>query len=190
MNIKTINKNLNPLTPKNMENQTTKTNKELNSFFFEALKNSDRSACRHLISKGADVNTRFPFEDTPLIIAAKKGSLKLCELLIKHGADINPQGDQQLNPLQWASAKGYPDIIELLIKHGADVNSEDMFNQTPLFLAANSALRNINYGNESEINCCKMLIKHGASFDSSIKGGKEVEKFLKKTNLLKTPINH
>ena len=173
-----------------MENQTTKTNNKLNSFFFEALKNSDRSACSHLIKKGADVNTRFPFEETPLIIAAKKGSLKLCELLIKHGADVNPQVVDQLNPLQWASEKGYPDICELLIKHGADVNVKDMFDQTPLFKAALRAFFKINYGNESEIECCRLLISHGGDFDTSVKGRKNFEKFLKKNNLLKTPINH
>ena len=69
--------------------------------------------------KGADVNSRYNFGETPLIWAAQGGRKAVAELLIARGADINIKDNPGRTALWYAQDKGHSEIVELLRKHGA-----------------------------------------------------------------------
>ena len=67
-----------------------------------------------LIAKGANVNARTEFGNTPLDSATYGGGSEAMELLIAHGADINAKGT----------------------KKGSDMADEVLYTDTPLGIAA------------------------------------------------------
>jgi hypothetical protein len=72
--------------------------------------------------------------ESPLHMAAKKGSVELVELLLAKGADINAQawlwhGD---TPLHTAAMYGQKDVVELLLARGVDVNIMNNYHETPM----------------------------------------------------------
>ncbi|KAH9047979.1 ankyrin repeat-containing domain protein [Lactarius deliciosus] len=95
-----------------------------------------------LIERGADVNARDKYHQTPLHPASYFVELKFVRILLDHGANVNTEGNQGLTPLHrvWR-AKGHPDkdrfgVAQLLIERGADVNARDQDHETPLHLAS------------------------------------------------------
>ena len=89
-----------------------------------------------LISKGADVNAKEKYGNTPLHIAATAGGVGIAELLISKGAKVNARDDIGETPLHIAATAGGVGIAELLISKGAKVNARDDIGETPLHIAA------------------------------------------------------
>jgi ankyrin repeat protein len=77
-----------------------------------------------LISKGANVNSRNNWDQTPLHNAngVFGQDFDLIKRLITLGADINAQGNRGDTPLEWAAARGNLKVARLLIENGADLN--------------------------------------------------------------------
>ena len=87
--------------------------------------------------------------ETPLMIAAIKGSLPAAQALVKRGAAINREG---WTPLHYACSGPDNGVAAFLIVNGAELNARSENGTTPLMMAA-------RYGNSDLI---PLLLKAGA----------------------------
>jgi ankyrin repeat protein len=69
-----------------------------------------------------DINQLNVFGESPIHIAAWKGSADDVLWLLKNGADINQRGEFSMTPLHYAYMGGKQENIEVLINAGADQN--------------------------------------------------------------------
>ena len=67
-----------------------------------------------LIERGADVNARDIFSETPLTAACLMGSIELACLFIDHGADMYAENDFGDTPLDCARIHKYVELEKVL----------------------------------------------------------------------------
>ncbi|KAH8987490.1 ankyrin repeat-containing domain protein [Lactarius hatsudake] len=115
-----------------------------------------------LIERGADVNARDKYHQTPLHPASYFVELKFVRMLLDHGANVNTEGNRGLTPLHrvWR-AKGHPDkdrfgVAQLLMERGANVNARDQDHETPLHLASRLV----------SLDGAWILLKYGANLNA------------------------
>lgn len=72
---------------------------------------------------------------TPLLFAARHGSIDAGRVLIAAGADVNQREPDGISPLLLAIFNGHYDFGAVLMEHGADVNLSDEAGRTPLYQA-------------------------------------------------------
>ena len=78
----------------------------------------------------------IPDDQTPLMLAASRGSLPTVRVLLKHGADVNTGiNEWSFTPLMCAVEGGNPAVVRLLIARGAHLDDADGGGDTPLTLA-------------------------------------------------------
>ncbi len=87
--------------------------------------------------------------ETPLMIAAIRGSLPAAQALVKRGASVNRPG---WTPLHYACSGPDNGVAAFLIEQGAELNARSENGTTPLMMAA-------RYGNSDLV---PLLIKAGA----------------------------
>ncbi|MCL7390365.1 MAG: ankyrin repeat domain-containing protein [Thaumarchaeota archaeon] len=107
----------------------------LNEDLIDAAERGYLEEVRRLLDKGADVNARNDWWETPLHHAANGGHLSVVKLLVERGADINARDINGWTPLHYAAQNGYLDVIEFLVEKGADVDAKNKDGGTPLDLA-------------------------------------------------------
>jgi hypothetical protein len=95
---------------------------------------------KDLIEKGADVNARTNYIDTPLMNASFYGHLEIVKYLVEHGANVNIRGWDYETPLMQTcdsspENKSIVDIIKYLVENGADVNAINFNGQSVLYKA-------------------------------------------------------
>ena len=81
----------------------------------------------------ANVDTRTPRDETPLMIACLKGHLEIARMLVARGADVNKTG---WTPLHYASSGGHVALIQMLVDENAYIDAESPNGTTPLMMAA------------------------------------------------------
>ncbi len=121
----------------------------------QAAARNDVAALRHLLDEGHD-----PDEGgdswTPVIWAARSGSVDAISVLLDAGADANRPAstgdDWDATPLQHAILQRQPAAVRLLLDRGADPNRGARGSPTPLFLAAG----------DTDPAIVKLLLAHGA----------------------------
>jgi ankyrin repeat protein len=85
---------------------------------------TDLDALRQLIAEGADVNARREKgQETPLLMAARRGWIEVCRLLCAAGADPNSQRHDGWVALYSADLYRHVPLLIVLLEAGADPNA-------------------------------------------------------------------
>jgi len=121
----------------------------------DAAARNDVAALRHLLDDGHKADEGGN-SWTPLIWAARSGSVEAINVLLDSGADVNLPGstgdDWDATPLQHAILGRQPAAVRLLLDRGADLNRGAGGSFAPLFLAAG----------DTDPAILKLLLAHGA----------------------------
>jgi ankyrin repeat protein len=107
---------------------------------------------RRLIARGADIQARDDWGNTPLHEAARRGNLKLVQFLIHTGAKSTEQNAFGETPLHVAAKNGKADVIEVLLDRGSWIHDTNFWGQTPLHYAVA----------QNRIEVVKILLTRGA----------------------------
>ncbi len=117
---------------------------------FTAVREGSQQALEGLLaSPKVEVNAVNADGETPLMIAAIRGSLPAAQALVKRGAAVNRKG---WTPLHYAASGPDNGVAAFLIKEGAELNARSENGTTPLMMAA-------RYGNGDLV---PLLLKAGA----------------------------
>ena len=107
-------------------------------------------------------------ELTPLIYAARAGSIDAARVLLEAGADVNQVTRYGWSPLLAATQNRNYQMGKFLIEHGADVNIANKGGWTPLYLATDN--RNLEGGDYptrtpdmNDLEFIKLLLDKGAN---------------------------
>ena len=79
---------------------------------------------------------------TPLMYAARDGSLDAARVLVEAGAALNTSDPNGMTPLMLAITNGKIAVAQLLVDKGADVRTADWYGRTPLWAAVE--IRNLD----------------------------------------------
>ena len=107
-----------------------------------------------LLKRGAEVDSRNSYGQTPLMRAAIKGT-EVVRLLIDAGAQINLMDADGQTALFCAIKYPHLENVQLLLERGIDVNSRDRLGRTALFHAVVSG----------RVDSVRILLENGADFD-------------------------
>ncbi|XP_048450623.1 arf-GAP with coiled-coil, ANK repeat and PH domain-containing protein 2-like [Rhincodon typus] len=101
----------------------------------------DLPAMCQALALGANVNWTNSEESrtSPLIAAARRGSLTACEYLLQNGANISYRDASGQGPLHVATRAGHTGPVCLLLKRGANQYAVDERGQDPLSIAVATA---------------------------------------------------
>ena len=80
--------------------------------------------------------SRNPFGETPLMMAALQNQLDVAEVLLTRGAEVNQPG---WTALHYAATRGHAAMMRLLLEHNAYIDAEAPNGNTPLMMAAQFA---------------------------------------------------
>ena len=150
-----------------------------------------------LIAHGADVNgrtsnlawskDRFGLEGvltilphgrwTPLMYAARQGSLDAARALVDAGADKNALDPDRLTPAIIATMNGHYDVAAMLVERGADPNVIDTAGMAALYAAVDMNTLGEVYGRPgrkststiSALALMKVLLDHGADPNAQLR---------------------
>ena len=106
---------------------------------------------RYFVSKGADVNAKDRWNNTPLLLALRIGNVEIARYFLSRRADVN-SGAQGDTPLLLALAIGEVGFARELVARGADVNARDRTGDTPLHLVNNLELIKLLVSNGADVN--------------------------------------
>jgi hypothetical protein len=88
-----------------------------------------------LITKGANVNARDEYGDTPLVSAVGFEPASTIRALLDKGAEVNARNKIGDTALMGTAISDRADIVKILLAHGADVNIKNAYGETALSYA-------------------------------------------------------
>jgi hypothetical protein len=93
---------------------------DLTDDLLAATRKGDLAQVKALLDKGASVNSKSSYGQTPLFFACDRGYLEIAKLLVDRGADVNVEDTfYHASALSWAVEKNRLEIVKLLLDHGA-----------------------------------------------------------------------
>jgi hypothetical protein len=94
---------------------------DLEEELFAASRRGDLAAVKALLDKGVDVNAKWRYDTTALLMASGRGHLEVVKLLIERGANVNVKDTfYGQTPLSSAAQRGSADVVSLLLTKGAE----------------------------------------------------------------------
>jgi ankyrin repeat protein len=103
------------------------------ALFTAVREGSERALAALLASPKLDVDAANANGETPLMLAAIRGSLPMVQALVARGAAVNRAG---WTPLHYACSGPDNGVAAFLIARGADLNARSENGTTPLMMAA------------------------------------------------------
>jgi hypothetical protein len=94
--------------------------KKVPANLMEACIVGDIKAATEFLARGADINGRDEYGNTPLMLACRNCHLEVVKLLLESGCDFTLTDRYSKKAIDIAEDWGYPTIVELLKAHGAD----------------------------------------------------------------------
>jgi len=117
----------------------------------QAVLRKDMVAAQRFLREDADMNTRDPENNTPLILASAIGDIEIANMLLNtRGVNLNAQNIRGNTALICAANFGYLNLVRLLISHGANLNLQNSEHSTAYDLAQNREIRILCRSNISE----------------------------------------
>ncbi len=119
---------------------------DINDELLNAVEQENLKEIKMLIDKGAEINTKDEFGNTPLLLSLRYiyyadtlniERYNIVKYLVEHGADINAKNEFDFAPLEEAIHPCCLEVLRYLVEHGADINVKDKYNNTPLTEAVN-----------------------------------------------------
>ena len=107
--------------------------------FAVAIEDDDLDKVRALLDSGLSPDTHIDFGEnfeTPLMKAARSGTLEIARLLLDRGADVNVRDREQATALEAAVSRDQTAMVALLLEKGADPNTVNKYMQSALSNAA------------------------------------------------------
>jgi ankyrin repeat protein len=114
-----------------------------------------------LLEKGAELEAKTTYGQTPLSRAAGNGHEAVVKLLLEKGAELETKDKNGWTPLSCAAKNGHEAVVKLLLEIGAELEAVDNDGQTPLSWAAKN-------GYEAVV---KLLLEKGAELEAKNKYG-------------------
>lgn len=116
-----------------------------------------------------NINQPSAMRETPIMLAAFRGSKELVQKLIGRDAEINHPG---WTPLHYAAANGHNEIVSLLLEHSAYIDAEAPNKTTPIMMAVRGG----------HIRTVKLLLDEGADINVKNDRGLGVLEFAEMNN--------
>ncbi|MCK5892871.1 MAG: ankyrin repeat domain-containing protein [Endozoicomonadaceae bacterium] len=146
-------------------NETIKESTEAKKkLLFHASKNGSTKTleCLLLDAAGTELNVYNAERQTPLIVAAKSGSLEAVQRLISQGALLNFVDEKNKeSALHVASQANHIMIIEYLLSIDGNINGQNRYGETALMVS----------GEKGNLSVVKLLIRSGAKINAHNKNG-------------------
>jgi len=86
-------------------------------------------------TKGADINERDSFNQSPLFYAARDGQAECIKRMIELDANVNQKDKVNNTALFYGAREGRTEVCRILLENGAEVNVVDHKKQTALYFA-------------------------------------------------------
>ena len=92
-----------------------------NETLFEAARSGNAVKVRELLAQGVDVNAKWRYNTTSLLMAARRGHAEVVKELLDHGADPNARDTiYGFTPLSAAAQNGHLEIVRMLLARNAE----------------------------------------------------------------------
>ena len=136
-----------------------------------AIRRGNMPEVVRLLDTGTPVNERSgKYQETPLMVAARRGTLEMVKLLVARGADVNASSPTIGTALHAAAFRGRLDLCRVLIEHKADVNAPNDEGWTVLHQVVNGAPDYPRLKGEY-LEVVKLLVEKGADVGARTRGG-------------------
>ena len=86
--------------------------------------------------KNIDLDIQADDKNTPLALSVFEDQLEVVNVLLELGANVNNADYENDTPLHYAVANGNLEMVAKLIEHGADVCARNVYQITPVWIAA------------------------------------------------------
>ena len=94
---------------------------DLGDQLLSATRKGDVAQVTALLDKGADINAKTRYKQTPLFFACDRGNADMVKLLIARGAALDLEDTfYHASPISWAMSKNHEEIVKMLIEAGAN----------------------------------------------------------------------